>query len=592
MALAKFSLLMADNGVGDDLMNKLTAFAVAETRIVTLTPEVPASVAKHELEEKKAGALVIRDGNGGWRYLLDGELENSSSEIGTLAKGPLQIENTAFLDKPLTEVAGFLLENAVFVADGMEGCALFTPSAVFHKLLTAYELLSARVQAVMDAVDEAVCAIDEDDRVVGWNKRAEQLYGIKAGEIVNQSLETFFPQSLLAKVLKERQAVKEKYYRPRPSTHVLFTADSIKMDGKVIGAVCAERDITEIVHLNQELSRASMEVQSLKEEIDKITFQEDAFSAICGHGASILEAIKTARKVAAANVPVLLRGESGTGKEVFAKAIHNASRRTGLFVEINCGAIPTNLFESELFGYQPGAFTGADRKGKPGLMEIAHKGTLFLDELGDLPKETQVKLLRAIEEKSFYRVGGDKPIQVDVRIIAATHRNLEEMILHREFREDLYYRLNVVSLLLVPLRDRKEDIPELVHRALLQFGTLHHKTITRVEPAVMAIILAYHWPGNIRELYNVIERMVILAETDTIGLQNLPGHLATITAPGNIRLPEVVKDGLIKATDALEKEMIEAALRETGFNKANTAKKLGIPRSTLYYKISQLGIKW
>lgn len=566
---------------------KVMDLAVPYTLLVD--PETTVAEAAALVKEKQADALAIKASQG-WFFAAAEALSGAEGDLIDILQGPVETKPQVFLFQPLSEIISYLARNCVIVPQEGE-VILFTPDLLIKKLVEANRLLQVRFQTVLDTVGEAVCVIDNKDSVVQWNRRAEQLYGIQSSEIIKKPLEYYFPDSFLSKVMKERQAVKEQYYRPRPRTHVLFTADAIRLDGEVVGALCAERDITEIVQLNQELSKASMEVRSLKDEIDKITFQEDAFSAVCGHSAVIVSAVSTARKVATANIPVLLRGESGTGKEIFARAIHKASRRTGPFVEINCGAIPANLFESELFGYQPGAFTGADRRGKQGLMELANHGTLFLDELGDLAKELQVKLLRAIEEKSFYRVGGDRPVKVDVRIVAATHRNLEQMIAEREFREDLYYRLNVVNINLVPLRERREDIPELVHRAIKHFGTLHNKEITRIEPDGMAVLLDYHWPGNVRELYNVLERIVVLAETHIIDLTHLPEHLQIISKQSRIKTHQAIKADLNSVKDAIEKDLIEAALKDAGNQKAAAAKKLGIPRSTLYYKISQLGIE-
>lgn len=460
-----------------------------------------------------------------------------------------------------------------------------------EQLIELYYQQEARLQAVLDTVGEAICIIDDCDQVVAWNERAEKLYGISAAEITGKPIEQFFSNLLLTKVMKQRQEVKEKYHKPCPGTHVLINAKPVRMTDKVIGGICAERDITEMVQLNQKLSETSLEVQSLKQEIDKIHLQTDCFSGICGHSPSIVEAVYMARRIAATNVPILLRGESGSGKEVFARAIHKASQRSGPFVAINCGAIPSTLFESELFGYQPGAFTGADRKGKAGLFEKAHDGTLFLDEIGELPKEMQVKLLRVLQEKCFYRVGGDKPVKVDVRIIAATHRDLETMINQGDFRDDLYYRLNVVAMNLPSLRERLEDIPELVHRGLQHFGVIHGKKITKVEPAVMAAFLEYSWPGNVRELYNVLERLVILADGEILGVGDLPAnfHCAKIYAKNKLQAAAAVD--LPSATNAMERELIKQVLQETNYNKAAAAKKLGIPRSTLYYKMQQLGLE-
>ncbi len=463
--------------------------------------------------------------------------------------------------------------------------------ALFQQLAAAYGLQQARLDSLLDTVNEAVCIIDESDKVVVWNHQSEVLYGIQASEILDQPIEKFFSNLMISKVMKEHQTVAEQYHTPCPDKHVLINARQIQQDGRVIGAVCCERDITDVVQLNQKLSQTHQEVQSLKREIDKIHSQTDSFASIYGHSQAIHEAISVAKRVAATSVPVLLRGESGTGKELFARAIHEASQLSGPFVAINCGAIPANLFESELFGYQPGAFTGADKKGKAGLLEKAQGGTLLLDEIGDMPKEMQVKLLRTLQEKSFYRVGGSQLVHIDVRIIAATHQNLEEMIVSGQFREDLYYRLNVVAILLPSLRERLDDIPELVQRGLQYYSALHAKKISKLDPALMAALIQYQWPGNIRELFNVLERLVILADSDILGRGNLPQHLLQSLLSKEDTTKADSDAGLSAVTANLERDVIARALKEENYNKAGAAKKLGIPRSTLYYKMQKLGFK-
>jgi PAS domain S-box-containing protein len=462
---------------------------------------------------------------------------------------------------------------------------------LFQQLAEAYRLQQVRLESVLDTVNEAVCMIDESDKVVLWNHRAENLYGIPVDEILNQPIERFFSNLMISKVMKERRMVAEQYHNPCPDKHVLINAKPINLAGQVIGAVCCEWDVTEVVQLNQKLSQTHQEVQFLKQEINKIHSQSDSFAAIYGHSKAINEAISVARRVAATNVPVLLRGESGTGKELFARAIHKASQLSGPFIAINCGAISANLFESELFGYQAGAFTGADKKGKVGLLEQANGGTLLLDEIGDMPKDMQVKLLRTLQEKSFYPVGGGKSIHIEVRIIAATNCNLEDMIQHGDFREDLYYRLNVVAIILPSLRERLDDIPELVHKGLQYYSAIHEKSISRIDPALMAVLIQYQWPGNIRELFNVLERLVILADHDILGLDNLPKNILLSMLPQTNSPAVFVDEGLLAATNSLAREVIVRVLEAEHFNKASAAKKLGIPRSTLYYKMRRLGLE-
>ena len=464
-----------------------------------------------------------------------------------------------------------------------------------QELLAENLLQAARWNELLDVLEEAVCVIDAENRVFGWNRRAELLYGIAATEIIGQPIGKFFSNLMVTQAMQDGLLVREVYHKPCPGTHVLINAQPIRLGGKIVGGVSAERDITEVVNLNQQLSEAGNEVRSLREEIDKMQATADEFSAIYGHSPLVLEAVRVARRVATTNVSVMLRGESGSGKELFASAIHRASGRRGQFVAINCGAIPASLFESELFGYAAGSFTGADKKGKLGYLEQAHAGTLFLDEIGEMPKEMQVKLLRVLQEQKFHRVGG-KPVHVDIRVIAATHRDLETMIARGEFREDLYYRLNVVTIPLPSLRERREDIPELVHRGIQHFSQLHGKQIRRLEPAVMAALLDYEWPGNVRELYNALERMVILCDDEVMTLANLPLNLAADSAAG---LPVValspqqsaaVGQSLTDTTEAIERDLIVRVLAEVNFNKLLAAKKLGIPRSTLYYKMKNLQI--
>ncbi|WP_347491019.1 sigma-54 interaction domain-containing protein [Desulfoscipio sp. XC116] len=446
-----------------------------------------------------------------------------------------------------------------------------------------------RLNAVLDTVHEAVTIIDHAHMVVGWNRRAEELYNIPAAKILGRTIHTFFTDLMVTRVMENNRQVINAYHQPCADTHVLINSRPIKRDNRLIGSVSAEWDITEIINLHQQLTRANTQVSMLKKQISGIGGRRDGFYGILGHGKRLTEAINLARKVADTNAAVLLRGQSGTGKELFAEAIHRTSERAAKpFIVLNCGAIPPTLFESELFGYQGGAFTGADRRGKPGKFELAHRGTLFLDEIGELQPDMQVKLLRVLQNEVFYRVGGNEPIQVDVRIIAATNRDLELMITQGNFREDLYYRLNVISLELPNLNEHKEDIPELVYAFIHEFAGRHHRAITRVSPEVMSALLGYHWPGNVRELRNVVERLVILTEEGTIGLQHLPTN---IKHPVLSNMPAEQSPTLPNITRHTELDVITNALQQAGYNKAVAARMLGIPRSTLYYKMKTLGIK-
>ncbi len=292
-------------------------------------------------------------------------------------------------------------------------------------------------------------------------------------------------------------------------------------------------------------------------------------------------------QAAANQFPVLISGESGTGKELFAQAIHHAGpRRAHPFVRINCAAIPKDLLESELFGYEKGAFTGADPNGKPGKFELARQGTVFLDEVGDLPLDMQPKLLRVIEDKEFERIGGTKIIQSDFRIIAATNQNLERMLVQNRFRKDLFYRLNVIPLQIPPLRERKNDIIPTARHLLKQMvgeANLKEKIIDREAEKALK---NYGWQGNVRELSNVLERTMSTLEADIIQLQHLPFYVyrSHQKSPGTHPSP------LKEVQTRTEKEIILSALRETNNNKARAAKMLGIHRTLLYKKMKKNNI--
>nr|WP_235695499.1 sigma 54-interacting transcriptional regulator [Desulforamulus hydrothermalis] len=445
-------------------------------------------------------------------------------------------------------------------------------------------------ETLLCQVNESICGIDKQHRVVVWNPKAEELYGVKAEKILSARIEDFFTNLRISNCMHEKKELKGHYHQPCEGTHVLINAAPVQWQDKVIGGLAVEKDITELVQLNQELTKASSQVKLLEQEIRKISGQDCAFRKLIGRSQVMQNLIAFGKKISTTDATVLLRGESGTGKELMARAIHqNSSRHMNPFIVVNCGAIPNNLFESELFGYEGGAFTGADRKGKPGMFELANGGTLFLDEVGEMSVEMQAKLLRVLQEGVFYRVGGAQPVQVNVRVLAATHRDLEAMINRRQFREDLYYRLNVVSLEIPPLRERKEDIPELVHLFMQEFCRKYDKSIKKIEPAVMSSFLDYTWPGNVRELKNAVERLVVLTDGDVIDEQALPENLRRNTYISLVTSP-VAQGKLMNVAVEAEKQLILKTLQQVRGNRSEAARVLGIPRSTLYYKLRQLGI--
>jgi two-component system NtrC family response regulator len=334
--------------------------------------------------------------------------------------------------------------------------------------------------------------------------------------------------------------------------------------------------------------REAAETQALRAENRQLTaevesLRRDALPVI-GDAPSTLRALDLARKVAVTDSTVLLRGESGSGKDLFARTIHSLSRRAGgPWVKVNCGALPEALLESELFGHEKGAFTGAIRQ-KPGRFEDAHKGTIFLDEIGEMPSSLQVKLLQVIEEKTFTRVGGNQPITVDARILAATNRSLEEMVRERTFREDLFFRLNVFPIELPPLRDRPGDVPRLAEHFLRKHGA----SADKLSPEALRLLSAYAFPGNVRELEHTLERALILAGADPIGSEHL-----SFARPDQVGesmwVPEIPEDGL--SLETLERELIVKALERARGNKSHAARLLGLTRRTLYSRMEKHGLR-
>ena len=336
----------------------------------------------------------------------------------------------------------------------------------------------------------------------------------------------------------------------------------------------------EKVHLFRELER-------LKEEVGR----KYGVEHVIGRSKQIVDVFKAVSMVAAKKSTVLITGESGTGKELIARAIHyNSDRRSKPFVVVNCAALPDTLIESELFGYEKGAFTNASQK-KVGRFELAHGGTLFLDEIGELNLGTQAKFLRAIEQETFTRLGGTDEIKVDVRVIAASNRDLETMAKAGEFRPDLFYRLNVVSLYLPPLRERPEDIALLLDHFLRLKAQEHSMAPKSLSPEVVDFFTSYYWPGNIRELENLIERLTILTPHETIMLRDLPAGMRSTDQTATLK--EDVLSGskpLSEAVDEFERELIVKALQRTGFNQTKAASLLGTSRRILKYRIEKLKI--
>ena len=480
-------------------------------------------------------------------------------------------------------------KDALFLSADGQPQALVDTAAFASELLKEVNRSHALLEGMVNTVDELIVAIDENGKVDVFNDRAEQTYGVKGAEIIGRPITNFFTNLEITKVLYSpdfgNKPVRNLFHQPMPGAEVLLNLSPVSVGERTIGAVSAERLLpakgTTDMNAKGRSTKHADTGRSLK--------GSDAFEQIYGHSEALNSVISMAKRVAGTDISILLRGESGTGKELFAEAIHMAgNRRNKPFVVINCGAIPASLFESELFGYQPGSFTGADKRGRRGKFDEANHGTLFLDEIGELSLDMQVKLLRVLQNQRFYRVGGGDPINVDVRVISATNRDLERMIAEGTFRDDLYYRINVVSLELPPLRKRREDIGQLVYLFVREFCAKLGIPVKHIDPEVISCLSDYSWPGNIRELRNVVEGLVVLSEDD-ISIDNL-NPMFRHQAGETVISDEKNIEGLSSVTDRAERDIIVQALEKCGGDRSRTAKMLGIPRSTLYYKLKKFDI--
>lgn len=433
---------------------------------------------------------------------------------------------------------------------------------------------------------EGYVLVDADGKIVKMNY--EKLMGIKEEEVIGLPVEDIIENTRMHIIVKTGKKEIRDVQRIQGYDMITNRIPIIK-DGEVKGAfgTVLFKDISEVKELAHQLLDLQSKINKYKVEIERIEGAKYSFESIITNNSKMNYLKKVARMASYTNSTVLITGESGTGKELFAHAIHKSSyRKNGGFIAINCSAIPRELLESELFGYDRGAFTGAKKEGRKGKFEQASGGTIFLDEIGSMPLDMQAKILRVLEAKEFERIGSNKTISLDARVIAATNENIEEQIKSGKFREDLYYRLNVVPIEIPPLRDRIEDIELISDKILedllfeMQLGskTIHDKTIS--------ILQTHTWPGNVRELRNVIERAINLSPGEAIMPEHLPKSIIAKASKEDIKCEKkipLLKDALIDR----EREIIEEALNISGGNKTLAADKLGIHRTALYKKINK-----
>ena len=458
---------------------------------------------------------------------------------------------------------------------------LLAAKAERERALSLIQIAAREMETLIETAHEGIFSIDKNGYIKHCNDLAATLLKTTKTEIIGKHINRFMLGSPAIEVARSGAGYTENeelYKNENGNLHIIVTAKPIPSAGGVEGVVLSLRDIKEAQRLAYNINTRAL----------KYTFDD-----IIGGSEPIKKAKSQALLTARGNSTVLISGESGTGKEMFAKAIHyKSARANGPFVTVNCGAIPENLLESELFGYEKGAFTGASEKGKTGKFELANGGTIFLDEIGDLPLHLQVKILHVLQSTRFEKVSGNKTIIADVRVIAATNRELEEMIAKGAFREDLYYRLSVIPLTVPPLRERKTDIKPLMEHFLSKYNAFMNRAITGFTREVEALYENYDWPGNVRELENAVEFGTNMAFGDTIGTDAVPARILK-------KEESVVKiddSGLALAEQVkrYEGKIIAMKLKKYGMSsgaKERVARELGLSRATLYRKLSEIELE-
>lgn len=496
--------------------------------------------------------------------------------------------NVAVISGAALEFVVLLVEDKVRLIQGLQSRQQLASE------VTTLRDVQTLLQAIIQSTQDAISVVDAQGRGILINPAYTRLTGLRPEQVIGQpaNVDIAEGESMHLQVLRTRKAVKNVPLKVGPNKReVVVDVAPILVGDELRGSVGVIHDVSEIKRLTEELNRANHLIRTVQA---KYTFAD-----IIGASPAITLAVEQARRAADTPATVLLRGESGTGKELFAHAIHRESdRRNFPFVRVNCAALSESLLESELFGYEEGAFTGAKRGGKRGLFEEASGGTLFLDEIGEMSPATQAKLLRALQEQEIVRVGGTTPVPVDVRLIAATHVNLEQAVAKGKFREDLYYRLNVVPILIPPLRYRKQDIPDIAMYIVYRQNQTYGRNVEKISQAALAALSEYDWPGNVRELENAIGRAMIhmpFHET-TLDAHHLPVlQRPSVSSVTGIEEPTPLSSRsfmnishpkrLSEMTREIEKKIIEYTLQQTQGNKSEAARQLGISVRTLYYKL-------
>jgi PAS domain S-box-containing protein len=444
-------------------------------------------------------------------------------------------------------------------------------------------------EQILHSLKDDILVTNLDGIILKVSEFTGKIYGVESDSLIGKSVYDLEAQGLFTPiltpiVLKEKKKITFVQTTNKGKKLLVTGIPVYNEDGELYRVVSYSHDITELADYKNFLITMEEEMERVKSELDLLRGKQLYDAGIIAKSEEMQKVISTSLQVSEVDVNVLILGESGVGKSLLAKFIHNKSdRKSGPFIEVNCGAIPDSLVEAELFGYEAGAFTGANRKGKIGLIELSDGGTLFLDEIGELPLAHQVKVLKVIQEKQFYRVGGTKPIHVDFRLISATNKDLQQAIKEKLFREDLYFRLNVVPITIPPLRQRTEDIVPLIHLLLKQFEEKYNKEKT-LDEAVTHHLLHYDWKGNVRELINILERLVVISPSALITVDQLPEYIKDSVGPAPFPIDE--NQTLTEMMDAMEKQILLKA-RKKYKTTVRMAEALGISQPSIVRKMKK-----
>ena len=571
---------------------------VMDLNFNTINENESVKIAVSEIIKANKKTLVALDDNGDMSGII------SITDIHNLGLNNEGIEDVKIKDimkkkvvsvekgMPIDECRDLMIKENIgilpVVDDNGKITGILRQEHIRDYLYMQLEEYGITLKYIIGHIREGICAVNNEGVVILWNSFMEERYGIKSDDIVGRPISDFLEDTICERVLRRRIGISDVYstYK-KQDMYGLVHANPIFFGGEFVGVVSTELDVTEARNLSFELEKTNEKLKYLQDEVKNLS--NGVFEGILGKSDKIEKAKAIAKQVAKTSSSIFIWGESGTGKEVFSRAIHEQSGRKGAFVPVNCSAIPAELFESEFFGYESGAFTGANKKGKSGIFELAKDGTVFLDEIADLPLNMQAKLLRVLQEKEVRRVGGEKTIKINPRIISATNKDLEKMVKEEKFREDLYYRLNVVEIKIPPLRERKEDIGILLHYFLDEMCRENGKPRMSLSKEAYKILENYRWKGNIRELKNTVENMVVLSDSSIIEKDAIPSYI--VESAKNSTDDEDYPLDLTSAIEKLEIKNITKALEMSKGNKAKAAKILNIPRTTLYYKLDLYGIK-